>query len=118
MLKKLENIQIVTDIICDWLNIPSIEILTLTEKDKIALRDNRLLGYYCGKVNKKFYAIKVIDTNDIILVLHELAHHIQNMLYSEKYETPHDITFTLAENRIRTFLKRNYNLNFKNGFLR
>lgn len=106
-----EKIEKICNEICDFIQIPHINGIDKLSEDLI--KEN-LKGLY----HPLRIMIFLKDLTDLHTALHELVHHIQFMKYYDRYSSPHDVTFTLAENRIRTFFRKKFGINYKNGFLR
>lgn len=77
----------------------------------IAIDDEETLGWYSSK-RCNMFAYIIIEkkwSRRLILVLHELAHHVQEELYDYSYpdETPHGKSFSLSKSRVATWAKNN-----------
>lgn len=82
----------------------------------IIINDHKALGWY-GEKTSNMDAYMMIEkkwSRKLILVLHELTHHIQTEIYEDQNNkgSPHGYTFSLAKNRIATWTRNNISNNY------
>lgn len=79
----------------------------------IHIDDPTTLGWYEHESDNMF-AYMMIEkkwSRRLVLVLHELTHHLQREVYSQ-IDSPHGNSFTLARSRLHTWAKKNVSDHF------
>ena len=78
----------------------------------IIINDPDCIGWYSEKTSNMdaYMMIEKKWTRKLILVLHEITHHIQNELYDS--DSQHGKDFQLAKRRIATWAKNNISDNW------
>lgn len=94
-----ENVQRIVNALCNKMNINNMVIMPMPIEES---KSTRALGMYHERYKGFRNVCRVLAEDDLIVVLHELAHHIQYMCYLDSYmsDTVHGNTFTLACNKI------------------
>jgi hypothetical protein len=78
----------------------------------IDIDDPKTIGWY-EPLSENMYAYMMIEkkwSRRLILVLHEITHHIQEEIYNIK--SPHGKEFQLARSRVATWVRNNISKNF------
>jgi len=102
--------------ICEHFKIPPCNIwfLRLRENEELS-EDPDCLGWYSSKKsNMPAYAmIEKFWSRKLIVVLHELTHHLAEESYSTAFDSMHGTPFQYAKKRMATWCRKNLTLTIK-----
>lgn len=101
--------------ICEHFKIPPCNIWFLAIHQNKELNEDPLaIGWYsCKKTNMPAYAIiEKYWSRRLILVIHELTHHLAEESYSTSFDSMHGTPFQYAKGRMATWCRNNLTTKF------
>ena len=106
---KIWEARILSNIFCHDFKLPLVILNTSNNPNYLGL-------YHTANI-KNEARIDLME-EDIFTFLHELAHHLEFILYPEQtIQTAHGLTFQKAKNRVATWARKNISTHIKSWML-